>query len=151
MQILKKLFWNMTSLWRHETPYDTHHRVVRSIVPSLMLVPQAVSEELKQTDTQNCTLYVRFLYFWPTGFKMSAMWSSVEKTLETSVLGYFFDKSSYFYQCFKVNLDILAQTKVATLDHCSKPKTPGHIKFNLWFRTTFMTKSNRFVHFNQSI
>ena len=30
-----------------------------SIVPNLMLVPLTVSEELKQTDRQNCALYIR--------------------------------------------------------------------------------------------
>ena len=29
-------------------------------MPSLMLVPIAVSEELKQTDRQNCALHIRF-------------------------------------------------------------------------------------------
>ena len=46
---------------------------------------------------------------------MSAMWLSVKKVGDPCPK-LFFDKSSYLKPYFKANLDILAQTKAATLE-----------------------------------
>ena len=59
MQILKNYFWLRL---HHDVtnPFMTVITRRSSIVPSLMFVPVAVLEELKQTPRQNCALCITY-------------------------------------------------------------------------------------------
>ena len=64
-------------------------------MPSLMLVLVAVSEELKQTDTQNCALYIRSVV--PELFRVATHYLSQQlMATHLTLLGKNIDKKTSF-------------------------------------------------------